>query len=152
MEQGFRQLIKEFCDLTGLEEPDAIAEGKSFNVDEVECAIIYQHHIKPEDIYCYIDYGLPPGHHLPAVYDQLLKANYLQFCSTKAIFSLSPHTGHIILVADIQLAEATGKLLVEQFSHHAQQALTWRDQFFLSGADTDAPEGFSMHIDRIPYS
>lgn len=150
MEPKFRQLIDEFCDLTGLDEADAIAEGKSFNVDEVECAIIYQNHITPEDIYCYIDYGLPPGHQLPAVYDQLLKANYLQFCSTKATFSLSPHTGHVILVVVVQLGEATGKTLIEQFSHHAQQALTWREHFFLS--ETDASEALSVLTKRIPYS
>ena len=152
MEQNFTQLINEFCDLTGLEEPDEIAQGKSFNVDEVECAIIYQHHIKPEDVYCYIDYGLPPGDQLPTIYDQLLKANYLQFCSTKAIFSLSPHTGHIILVAAVQLAEATGKLLIEQFSHHAQQALSWRDHVSFFDAKNDVFKAFSPDIDRVPYS
>lgn len=150
MEQKFRQLIDEFCDLTGLEDPDAIAEGTSFNVDEVECAIIYQNHITPEDIYCYIDFGLPPGHRLNAVYDHLLRANYLQFASTKATFSLSPHTGHVILVIIVQLAEATGKILAEQFSYYAQQALTWRDNLFLS--DADAADPLSTYHDRIPYS
>jgi hypothetical protein len=150
MEPKFRRLIDEFCDFTGLEEPDAIAEGTSFNVDEVECAIIYQSHITPEDIYCYIDFGLPPGHQLNAVYDQLLKANYLQFASTKATFSLSPHTGHVILVIVVQLAQATGKILAEQFSYYAQQALTWRGHFFLFDADTTDP--LSTHHNRIPYS
>jgi len=150
MERKFRQLIDEFCDLTGLDERDAIAEGKSFNVDEVECAIIYQTHLTPEDIYCYIDFGLPPGHQLNAVYDQLLKANYLQFASTKATFTLSPHTGHVILVTIVQLMEATGKMLVEQFSYHAQQALTWRDHFFIF--DADATDTLSPHKNRIPYS
>lgn len=150
MEQKFRQLIDEFCDFTGLEEPDAIADGTSFNVDEVECAIIYQNHITPEDIYCYIDFGLPPGHQLNAVYDQLLKENYLQFASTKATFSLSPHTGHVILVIVVQLAEATGKILAEQFSYYAQQALTWRDHFFLF--DAEATDRLSLHHNRIPYS
>lgn len=149
MENKFRQLIDEFCGLTALAEPDAIAEGKSFNVDEVECAIIYQNHITPENIYCYIDYGLPPGDQLPAIYDQLLKKNYLQFCGTKAIFSLSPHTGHVILVAVVQLVEATGKMLIEQFSHHAQEALAWRDCLFLF--DTDISETLSTHKNRIPY-
>lgn len=150
MEQKFRQLIGEFCDLTGLEEPDAIADGKSFNVDEVECAVIYQNHITPENIYCYIDYGLPPGDQIPAVYDQLLKANYLQFCSTKATFCLSPHTGHVILVAAVQLIEATGNLLIEQFSHHAQQALTWRDHYLFF--DTNDSGTLPSHNHRIPYS
>lgn len=150
MEPKFRKLIGEFCDLTGLEEPDAIAEGTSFNVDEVECAIIYQNHITPDDIYCYIDFGLPRGHQLDAVYDQLLKANYLQFASTKATFSLSPHTGHVILVTVIRLVEATGKMLVEKFSHHAQQSLAWREHFLLF--DLDAADLLATHSNRIPYS
>lgn len=150
MEQKFRQLIDEFCDLTGLDERESIAEGKSFNVDEVECAIIYQNHLTPDDIYCYIDFGLPPGHQLAAAYNQLLKANYLQFASAKTTFSLSPQTGHVILVAIFQLSEATGKMLAEQFSYHAQQALTWRDHFFL--LDGDATDALSTHHNRIPYS
>lgn len=152
MEQKFRQFIDEFCDLTGLEDPDAIAEGASFNVDEVECAIIYQNQITPENIYCYIDFGLPPGNQLNAVYDHLLKANYLQFASTKATFSLSPHTGHVILVIIVQLAEATGKMLAEQFSYYAQQALTWRQNFFLFDAGADAADPLSTYQNRIPYS
>nr|WP_217345274.1 CesT family type III secretion system chaperone [Noviherbaspirillum sp. L7-7A]MBV0879523.1 CesT family type III secretion system chaperone [Noviherbaspirillum sp. L7-7A] len=150
MEQEFRQLIDEFCALTGLEEPDAIAEGTSFNVDEVECAIIHQNHITPEAIYCYIDFGLPPGHQINAVYDNLLKENYLQFATTKASFSLSPHTGHVILVIIIQLAEATGKMLAEQFSYYAQRALAWRENCFLF--DVDAADPASTYDNRIPYS
>lgn len=151
MEQQFRHLVDEFCDLTGLDERESIAEGKSFNVDEVECAIIYQHHLAPENVYCYIDFGLPPGHQLTAVYDQLLKANYLQYASTKTTFSLSPQTGHVILVAIFQLVEATGKMLAEQFSYHAQQALTWRDHFSLF--DRDASDASpTPHYNRIPYS
>jgi hypothetical protein len=150
MEQKFRQLIDEFCDLTGLEDPNAIAEGTSFNVDEVECAVIYQNHITQEDIYCYIDFGLPPGHQLNAVYAHLLKANYLRFASTRATFSLSPHTGHVILVVIVQLAEATGNILAEQFSYYAQRALTWRENFFLFNADAADP--LSINHNGIPYS
>lgn len=150
MEQQFRKLIDEFCDLTGLDEADAIKEGKSFNVDDVECAVIYHDHITPEAIYCYIDFGLPPANQLNEVYKELLKANYLQFASIKATFSLSPHTGHVVLVTVIQLIEATGKLLVDQFSHHAQQALAWRDHFFLF--DSCSSEASLPNNNRIPFS
>lgn len=150
MEQQFRQLIDDFCHLTGLGEPDAIKEGKSFNVDNVECAVIYHEHITPEAIYCYIDFGLPPENQLIEVYNELLKANYLQFASIKATFSLSPHTGHIVLVTVIQLIEATGKMLVDEFSHHAQQALAWRDHFFI--LDSPPSDAFSPYNDRIPFS
>lgn len=150
MEQHFKRLISEFCDLTGLEEPDAIAEGQSFNVDEVECAIIHQSHTTPENIYCYIDYGLPPRDQLPAIYDQLLKSNYLQFCSTKATFSLSPHTGHVILVVVLDLAETTANSLIEQFSYQAQQALAWRENFSLFDADSN--QTLTLGRDPISYS
>jgi hypothetical protein len=138
MQQTYRQLIDQFCALTGLDDPDDIAEGKSFNVDEVECAVIYQDQISPELVYCYIDFGLPPGNLLIEVYDQLLQANYLQFASTKSTFSLSPHTGHVILVSVVQLQEATAELLTDQFSYHAQQALEWRNHFFLTGSEGPA--------------
>jgi hypothetical protein len=150
MEQQFRQLVDEFCDLTGLDEPDAIMEGKSFNVDNVECAVIYHDHITPEAIYCYIDFGLPPVNQLNEVYNELLKANYLQFASIKATFSLSPHTGHVVLVTVIQLIKATAKMLVDQFSHHAQQALAWRDHFFLF--DSLPSEASLPYNDRNPFS
>ena len=150
MERQFQQLIDEFCRLTGLDEPKAIKEGKSFNVDDVECAVIYHEHITPEAVYCYIDYGLPPADQLNEVYNELLKANYLQFASIKATFSLSPHTGHIILVTALQLAEANGKMLIDQFSHHAQQALAWRQHFFL--LDAHPSEASLPFNHRIPFS
>lgn len=150
MEQQLKRLISAFCDLTGLQDPDAIAEGQSFNVDEVECAIIYQGHTAPENIYCYIDYGLPPRNQLPAIYDQLLKSNYLTFCSTKATFSLSPHTGHVILAVVLNLAETTANSLIEHFSYQAQQALAWRENFSL--LDVDSDEDLPLRRDPISYS
>lgn len=149
MEQKFRQLIYEFCELTSLDEPEVIAEGKSFNVDEVECAIIYQSYIAPEHIHCYIDFGLPSGDQLDVVYDHLLKANYLQFASTKSNFSLSPHTGHVILTTVIPLNEATGKMLIDHLAHHAQQALSWRINYLL--ADPGAIDPMSVNSNRMPY-
>ena len=149
MEPKFRRLIDEFCDFTGLEEPDAIAEGTSFNVDEVECAVIYQSYIAPEHIHCYIDFGHPPGDQLDVVYDHLLKANYLQFASTKSNFSLSPHTGHVILMTVIPLSEATGKMLVDQLAHYAQQALSWRNTYLL--ADPGAIDPMLVNTNRMPY-
>lgn len=146
MEQRFRQLVDEFCAITELDDADAIVEGMSFEVDAVECALIYRNQIAPEVVYCYIDFGLPPGDRLQEIHAQLLEMNYLEFAGGNSAFALSPHTGHVVFVTMVPIAQASGLSLADKFAYHAQQALQWREQLSIQ------QKGVAEAITRIPFA
>jgi hypothetical protein len=149
MRQQFHQLVKEFCTLASLEHHDAIDEGRSFCVDGVECALIYLDHLMPDTIYCYVDFGEPPAERCADVYQELLKANYIHLAGGRAGFTVSPESGHVILVSALCLAGAKPEALADLLSYHAQQALEWRRTHYLdqpAPAGGDTPANAGMHF------
>ena len=140
VQQAYRGLVKTFCALAALDDAEAIAEGCSFCVDDIECALIYLDHLSPDIIHCYIDFGVPPEARCAEVYRHLLTANYLQLASGSAAFSISPETGHVVLISTLRLADASPETLADLLSYHAQQALEWRHGFYLDQAVADMPD------------
>lgn len=138
MQQHFIKLVHDFCTLAGLEDAGAIAEGCSFCVDDIECALIYLDHLCPDIVHCYIDFGLPPDERGAAIYRQLLRANYLQLASGNAAYTVSPETGHVVLISTLRLADASPEALADLLAYHAQQALEWRVHHYL---DQISPTG-----------
>jgi len=139
VQQAYRDLVQDFCTLVCLDDAKAIAEGCSFCVDEVECALIYLDHLSPDIIHCYIDFGPTPEARRAEVYRLLLNANYLQLASSNASFTLSPETGHVVLISTFHFAEASPETLADLLAYHAQQALEWRCSYYLDPADDDKP-------------
>jgi hypothetical protein len=149
MRQQFHQLVKDFCTLALLEHPDAIAEGCSFCVDGIECALIHLGHLMPDTVYCYVDFGEAPAERRADVYQELLKANYMHLASGWAGFTVSPESGHVILVSTLCLAEANPEVLADLLSYHAQQALEWRQTCYLdqpAPADSNTSGDVGMHF------
>ena len=140
MQRAYRGLVNEFCTLAALDDAEAIAEGCSFCVDDIECALIYLDHLSQDIIHCYIDFGVPPEARCAEVYRHLLTANYLQLASGSAAFSVSPETGHVVLISTLRLAEASPETLADLLAYHAQQALEWRRNFYLEEAIADEPD------------
>ena len=133
MLRQFHQLVQDFCALTCLDDHHAIAKGSSFCVDDIECALVYLDSITPDIVYCYIDFGLPPPQRCTEVYEKMLEAKYLQLGSSNTAFTVSPSTGHVILVNSLALLGATAEILADLFSYQAQRAVEWRDHYFLNG-------------------
>ena len=140
VQQAYRGLVNKFCTLAALDDPEAIAEGCSFCVDDIECALIYLDHLSPDIIHCYIDFGRAPEARRAEVYRHLLTANYLQLASGSAAFSVSPETDHVVLISTLRLAEASPETLADLLAYHAQQALEWRRTFYLDQAIADKPD------------
>ena len=140
VQRAYRGLVNEFCTLAALDDAEAIAEGCSFCVDDIECALIYLDHLSQDIIHCYIDFGVPPEARCAEVYRHLLTANYLQLASGSAAFSVSPETGHVVLISTLRLAEASPETLADLLAYHAQQALEWRRNFYLEEAIADEPD------------
>ena len=140
MQRAYRGLVKEFCTLAELDNAEAIAEGCSFCVDDIECALIYLDRLSPDIIHCYIDFGLAPDAQRAEVYRHLLTANYLQLASGSAAFGISPETDHVVLISTLRLAEASPETLADLLAYHAQQALEWRRSFYLDQAIPGKPD------------
>ena len=139
MQQAYRGLVKDFCALASLDDAHVIAEGCSFCVDDIECALIYLDHLSPDIIHCYIDFGLPPEERCADIFRRLLNANYLQLASGSAAFTVSPETGHVVLISTLRVAEASPETLADLLSYHAQQALEWRRNYYLDPLDDHPP-------------
>ena len=140
MQRAYRGLVKEFCTLAALDNAEAIAEGCSFCVDDIECALIYLDHLSPDILHCYIDFGIAPDARCAEVYRHLLTANYLQLASGSAAFGISPETDHVVLISTLRLAEASPETLADLLAYHAQQALEWRRSFYLDQAIPGNPD------------
>ena len=140
MHHEFHELVRTFCSLAALDNPADIAQGCSFCVDDIDCALIYLDHLSPDIVHCYIDFGVPPQEQCADVYRQLLRANYLQLASGSAAFTVSPETGHVILISTLRLADANPEVLADLLAYHAQQALDWRRNFYLDQLVPDHPD------------
>ena len=140
MHHEFHELVQAFCTLAALDNPADIAQGCSFCVDDIDCALIYLDHLSPDIVHCYIDFGVPPQEQCADVYRQLLRANYLQLASGSAAFTVSPETGHVILISTLRLADANPEVLADLLAYHAQQALDWRRNFYLDQLVPDHPD------------
>lgn len=140
MHHEFHELVQAFCTLAGLEHPEDVAQGCSFCVDNIDCALIYLDHLSPDIVHCYIDFGVPPQEQCVDVYRQLLRANYLQLASGSAAFTVSPETGHVILISTLRLADANPEVLADLLAYHAQQALDWRRNFYLDQLASNHPD------------
>jgi hypothetical protein len=149
VQQAYRELVENFCALACLDDAKAIAEGCSFCVDDIECALIYLDHLSPDTIHCYVDFGPAPEARCAEIYRHLLNANYLQLASGGAAFTLSPETGHVVLISTFRLAEASPETLADLLAYHAHQALEWRRSYYLDQADDDkagSVEGTTIHF------
>jgi hypothetical protein len=131
MQGQFHRLVKDFCSLAQLEDDEAIADGTSFCVNDIECALIYLEQDAPAIVHCYIDFGVPPVTRRVEVYRKLLEANYMEHAMSNSGFTVSPKTGHVVLVKAMHLSGATAETLADLLSCWALHAVEWRSHFFL---------------------
>lgn len=131
MQGQFHRLVKDFCLLAQLADDEAIADGISFCVNDIECALIYLEQEAPAVVHCYIDFGIPPANRCVEAYKKLLEANYLEHAVSNSGFTVSPRTGHVVLVKAIHLSGATAETLADLLACQALHAMEWRSHFFL---------------------
>lgn len=130
MQRTYRRLVHEYCILAGLDNGEAIADGCTFRVDEVDCSLIHLGHLSQDSFHCHIDFGPVPEAGCLALCRRLLETNHQQLASGSAAFSLSPETGHVVLISTLKLSGASPETLADLLGYHAHQALEWRSSFY----------------------
>lgn len=134
----FEQLVRDFCRLCGMEEPERILQGGPIAVDDVVFSLVYSDAVNPDLCFIYCDFGeLPAGKEAPAM-KALLEANLYLHTGSGPVFAVSADSGRVVAadhrrVVDVKAADLRGALV-----KLSEQAKLWRTHHFLK--DDGAPK------------
>ncbi|MCW7536965.1 CesT family type III secretion system chaperone [Aquabacterium sp. A7-Y] len=105
----------------------AIAAGRVFQADGVNCALIHSAEPDPAGFFCWIELGRPNDLDQSAIHLRLLQANFETGGGRGAGFALSPITGTLVHVAQMRLAVVTPERLAQHIVKLARFANGWRE-------------------------
>jgi hypothetical protein len=132
---NYERLIKDFCALTGLLEPAAIACGSPIDVDGVTCSIAASHQRDADAFVLYVEFGAVPTGIQTDIFEELLTQNYLGAPETGVSFGYSRSAQHVICSQQLRASEVNAQRLIEMLQHIASKAIEWRRSYFLESVD-----------------
>jgi hypothetical protein len=131
----FEQLVRDFCKLCGMEEPERILQGGPIAVDDIVFSLVYSETVNAERCFIYCDFGeLPKGQEAPAM-RALLEANLYLHTGSGPVFAMSNDTGRVVAADHRRLSELKAADLRSALVKLADQAKLWRQHHFLTPAD-----------------
>ena len=131
MKTQFYELAKAFCAATQFEDVDYLVQGKSIDIDGIECALIYREEISEDTAFLHVDFGAPPHAQRAEIYQVLLEQNFIGFTGKGSSFAISPASGHVVYVEQLPLRKAVASEVADTFAHFAAKARAWREHHFL---------------------
>ncbi|HEX6705246.1 MAG TPA: CesT family type III secretion system chaperone [Albitalea sp.] len=135
----FEQLVKDFCTLCNMEEPERILQGGPIAVDDIVFSLIYSETVNPDLIFIYGDFGdLPTGKEQAAL-RALLEANLYLYTGNGPVFAMSTDTGRVVSAQHQRLVDIKAADLRSALVKLADQAKLWRQHHFLG--DSRKPGG-----------
>lgn len=130
----YTQLVKEFCEYCGLDEPERITYGGSIMLGEVGFSLIHREEVDPELMFIYCDFGEVLEGKEIEVYRALLEANLLLYNGSAPLFTVNGDTGRVTMTAHCRLDELKAETLQEILKKMGAQAMAWRADPFLEAA------------------
>ena len=125
------ELLNEFCLLSGVEQPQLIAEGGTLNVNDVMFSLLHNEQIDDALLFIYADFGeLPPGRELQASV-ALLEANLFLYSGAAPVFAISAESGRVVMAEHRSLDRLDARDLSEVLVSMAAKAKQWRGDYFL---------------------
>jgi hypothetical protein len=140
------RLIRDFCALARLSDPESIGKGAPLDVGGVACSITTSRHDEANTLVLYCDFGSVPADRESAIYQELLVQNFVGAPEGGVMFGFSPVAKHVIGVQHLRVGEITAQRLVDILNHLAEKAGEWQRTYFLkpaAGARTQ-PEGLGV--------
>ena len=132
----FEQLVKDFCSLCGMGEPERILQGGPIAVDDIVFSLVYSETVNRELVYIYCDFGdMPKGRELEA-HKALLEANLYLHTGGGPVFAISVETGRVVSADHRRLAGLKAEDLRAALVKSADQAKQWRQHHFLNTSGT----------------
>ena len=129
------RLIRDFCALMRLGDPDSIARGAPLDVAGITCSITTSRHDEANALVLYCEFGVVPAGQENAIYQELLVQNFIGAPDGGVMFGFSPLAKHVICIQHLRASEITAQRLADILHHLAEKAGEWRRTFFLKPAE-----------------
>jgi hypothetical protein len=130
----FEQLVKDFCKLCNMEEPERILHGGPIAVDDIVFSLVYSETVNPDLLFVYGDFGEVPAGKEAEALRALLEANLYLYTGSGPIFAASVDSKRIVSVEHKRLVDTKATDLRAALVKLADQAKVWRQHHFLGDA------------------
>jgi hypothetical protein len=129
------RLIRDFCALTGLSDPESIARGSPLDVAGITCSITLSRHDEANALVLYCEFGAVPAGRENAICEELLVQNFVGAPEGGVTFGFSPVAKNVICVQHLRASDITAQRLVDILNHLAEKAVEWRRTYFLKSTE-----------------
>ena len=123
------------CNL-GEEESDLLQTTGGIWFNSVFFYVLDNQENDSDDIFMYCIFGMPPPEREAEVIRMLLQENMGMFPYAGPTFMINPEDGNVVLACRYALATLTPEHLAGIFESVSQEALKWRQTFYLDDAPT----------------
>jgi len=125
------RLVRDFCALEGLSDPESIARGAPLDVAGITCSITLSRHDEANALVLYCEFGAVPAGREKAIFEELLVQNFVGAPEGGVMFGFSPVAKNVICIQHLRANDITPQRLVDILNHLAEKAGEWRRTFFL---------------------
>lgn len=133
------RLVREFCELLRLGDPESIARGAPLDVNGVTCSLIKSRHDEANTLVLYCEFGAMPSDREAAIWQELLVQNFVGSPEGGVVFGFSPVAKHVICMQTLSASEFSAQRLGDILHHMAEKALEWRQTYFLKSEAGSSP-------------
>lgn len=144
--QNFEQLVQGLCATLGAEVPQLSndpqePQGLNFEVSGVPIVVAFAPEVRDDRVFVFCRFGSVPADHELAAMRRLLEVNFILFRGNSPVFSIDPTNGEVVFGYEGLLALLTPEAVVESMERIAEQAVKWRESYFLDDAPSVFAEG-----------
>lgn len=145
--QNFEDLVKGLCATLGSEMPQLSSDpnepqGLNFEVTGVPIVVAFAPEVRDDRVFVFCRFGAVPESQERAALRRLLEVNFILFRGNAPVFSIDPTNGEVVFGYEGLLSMLTPEAVVESMERIAEQALKWRETFFLD------EDGLTQSVDR----
>ena len=124
-------LIRDFCALVHLPDSEYVYRGGPIAIDSTVFLMAHDPAQESDRLLLQADFGPPPAEREATVYYELLKRNFTMAALGPGSFTISPATGHVVFVGQVDAGSATPQALAQTMAGLADEAREWRETRFL---------------------
>lgn len=130
---NFEELCAGFCEIAGLKAPVLKPDHRgllAFHTSLRDITVDFMHwpDLCSDKAFVLFDFGPIPEHVELKRLRALLRANFLPFQQTPAIYGCNPATGDVILQYGVSLFDASAHSLLELVENGVDRALRWKER------------------------
>jgi GNAT superfamily N-acetyltransferase len=126
-EHDNERLVRDFCALYRLQDPESIGRGAALAIGSVNCSITSSRYDEAGTLTLYAEFGAVPEGSEQVVYEQLLALNHAEALAGGWVFGFSPLSRRVVCFRHLRSCEVMAPRLLEMLQDVAAQAERWRE-------------------------